>query len=88
MSPTRLHHVVIVAFPGLQSLDAVGPLEVFSSATRVAAGPGALAAATDVSLVSVDGGPVRSESGLELGTAPLPATGDGRPHRHPPAAWR
>ena len=33
-----MRHVVILAFPGLQSLDAVGPLEVFSAASRVVAG--------------------------------------------------
>jgi hypothetical protein len=36
----RHMNVVIVAFPGVQSLDAIGPFEVFASATRVAAGLG------------------------------------------------
>jgi transcriptional regulator GlxA family with amidase domain len=63
-------HVVIVAFPDVQPLDAVGPHEVFHGASR--------AAATDpgvpyrITLASAHGGPVRSESGLELGTVALP----------------
>jgi transcriptional regulator GlxA family with amidase domain len=44
---------------------------VFSSATRVAAGLGR-SGGYRVDLVSVDGGLVRCESGLQLGTAPLP----------------
>ena len=32
----KQRHVVIVAFPGLQPLDAVGPFEVFSGATLAA----------------------------------------------------
>lgn len=71
MPAARPRHVVIVAFDGVQSLDAVGPLEVFSSATRVAAGLGRNGGYR-VDLVSADGGPVRCESGLELGTTPLP----------------
>ena len=34
-------HVVIVAYPGMQSLDAIGPYEVFAGATRAAAMLGA-----------------------------------------------
>jgi transcriptional regulator GlxA family with amidase domain len=67
--------VAIVAFPGFQCLDAVGPFEVFAGATRAAAmlgRPGAYR----VVLCSAGGGPVRSESGLELGTVPLPDAGE------------
>ncbi len=74
MSATALRHIAILAFPGLQSLDAVGPLEVFSSATRVAAGLGRRGGYR-VSLLSVEGRPVRCESGLELGTTPLATVG-------------
>jgi transcriptional regulator GlxA family with amidase domain len=63
--------VVIVAYPGLQPLDVVGPYEVFVGATRVLAGSGR-SGGYQVTLASVGGTPVRSESGLELGTAPLP----------------
>jgi transcriptional regulator GlxA family with amidase domain len=63
--------VVIVAYPGLQPLDVVGPYEVFVGATRVLAATGQ-SGGYQVTLASVSGKPVRAESGLELGTAPLP----------------
>lgn len=65
--------IVIVAFPGTQSLDVVGPFEVFASATRVAQHDQSGAVGYDVSVVSVCGGTVTSESGLGLGAAVLPA---------------
>jgi transcriptional regulator GlxA family with amidase domain len=59
--------VTIVGFAGVQSLDVVGPHEVFSAATQ-------LGADYSVRLVSVDGAPVRAESGLQLlPDGPLPA---------------
>lgn len=67
----RERHVVIVAFDGVQPLDAVGPHEVFVGAGRAAASLGRTGAYR-VSLVSSGGGPVRAESGLQLGTAALP----------------
>jgi transcriptional regulator GlxA family with amidase domain len=68
-------HVVIVAFPGLQPLDAVGPCEVFSGANR-AAQAGGRAVRYQVTLASTDGQVVRTESGLELCTTFLPAPGE------------
>jgi transcriptional regulator GlxA family with amidase domain len=68
--PTSPRQVVIVAFPGLQSLDAVGPLEVFSTASQVAEHAGRRGYRT--TLVSAGGGPVVAESGLGLSTATLP----------------
>ncbi len=65
--------VVIVAFPGVQSLDVAGPFEVFAGAARAARACGR-AAAYAVQVVSVDGGPVTSESGLTFATQ---ATGPG-----------
>ncbi len=70
-------NVVIAAYPGMQSLDAVGPFEVFAGATRVVASRSARSRGYSVELVSVDGGPVRSGSGVELGTLPLPPAGRG-----------
>jgi transcriptional regulator GlxA family with amidase domain len=70
----RERHVVIVAFPGLQPLDAVGPHEVFAGASRVAptlGRPGGYR----VTVASPGGGAVRSESGLDLGTVPLAEVG-------------
>jgi transcriptional regulator GlxA family with amidase domain len=64
-------HVVIVAFEGLQSLDAVGPFEVFSTASQVAEHAGRRG--YEISLVSPTGGSVVAESGLGLATQPLPS---------------
>ncbi len=66
----RSRSVVIVAYPGMQSLDVVGPFEVFAGANRVAESTGT--AGYSVRLVSVEGGPVRSGSGLTVDTAGLP----------------
>src|SRR5580658_6115880 len=63
--------VVIVAFPGLQSLDAVGPYEVFAGAGRAARFVGRTGD-YQVSLVSTEGGALSAGSGLGLWTAPLP----------------
>ena len=66
--------MVIVGFDGMQSLDAVGPFEVFAGATLALRDPGAPdAGGYRVRLVSVDGGPVVCESGLSIDTEPLPA---------------
>src|SRR5271154_941747 len=71
VGPVQERHIVIVAFEGLQPLDAVGPHEVFAGATRAAATLGR-AGSYRVTLASPGGGSVRAESGLVLGTAPLP----------------
>ena len=59
----RERHVVIVAFDGVQPLDAVGPHEVFAGAGRAAASVGR-AGGYRVTLASRAGGTVRAESGL------------------------
>jgi len=64
---------MIVAFPGIQSLDAVGPFEVFASATRIVQHLRPTAHGYEVSVVSAHGGIVTSESGLGLYTTPFPA---------------
>ena len=64
----RTRNVVVVIYPGVQSLDAVGPSEVFAGATRVAAAHGS--AGYSVRLVSVGGRAVRAGSGLVLGGEP------------------
>jgi transcriptional regulator GlxA family with amidase domain len=71
----RERRVVVVAFPGVQPLDAVGPIEVFAGATRVAPTLGR-AGGYRVTLVSADGGTVWSESGIGLSTEPLPEAGE------------
>lgn len=62
--------VVIVAYPGVQALDVAGPFEVFAGAARASRSCGGTGS-YDVHLVSADGGPVASESGLTLSTRPL-----------------
>ncbi len=63
--------IVILAFPDVQPLDVVGPHEVFAGATRVLSANGQKGGYR-ITVASPDGRPVRSESGLELGTSPLP----------------
>ncbi|MER7758479.1 GlxA family transcriptional regulator [Streptomyces sp. NPDC097619] len=53
--------VVVVLFDGVQSLDVTGPVEVFSGADRTGRGPG-----YRIRTASLDGGPVRTCSGLRL----------------------
>ncbi len=74
-----IRRIVIVAFPGVQSLDVVGPFEVFASATQVAQHRRPTATGYDVSVVSLLGGEVTSESGLGLSTRPLPPAKGGSP---------
>jgi len=64
--------VVIVAYPGVLSLDVAGPFEVFAGARRAAEALGS-SASYAVTLVSSGGGPVPTESGLVLDTSPLAA---------------
>ncbi len=65
--------IVIVAFPGMQSLDVVGPFEVFAGASNaVDEGKSRSSSGYSVSLVSPTGKLVASESGLALATSPLP----------------
>ena len=53
--------VALIGYPGAQSLDIVGPLEVFSMANRLGA-----AAAYELILASPDGGTIVCNSGLQL----------------------
>jgi transcriptional regulator GlxA family with amidase domain len=64
--------VVIVAFDGLQPLDAIGPHEVFAGATSVLAAKKRPGAGYDLTIVSERGTPITTESGLQIVTAPLP----------------
>lgn len=66
-----IRNVVIVAFEGVQALDVTGPHEVFHGAGEVLARTGRPDDGYRISLLSVDGGPVRSESELELHTGEL-----------------
>ena len=64
--------VVIVAFDGMQPLDAIGPHEVFAGATAVLAARKKPAAGYHLTIVSRLGTPITTESGLQIVTAPLP----------------
>jgi putative intracellular protease/amidase len=62
--------VLMVGFPGVQALDLVGPFEVFTSASLAVAGNGK--AGYQPQLVSIDGQPVSTETGLTFAAAGLP----------------
>jgi transcriptional regulator GlxA family with amidase domain len=67
LTSTHPRLIVLVGYDGMQSLDLVGPLEVFSMANRSAAEP-----AYRVILASPDGGEIASHSGLRIaGTTAL-----------------
>ena len=63
--------MVILGFAGLQSLDVVGPSEVFAGADRVLDLLGRAGGYT-VALASADGRPVTAASGVALCTVPRP----------------
>ncbi|MER7516560.1 DJ-1/PfpI family protein [Streptomyces sp. NPDC126499] len=70
--------VLVVLFDGVQSLDVTGPVEVFAGAGRAAG----RRAGYPIRTASLDGGPVRSSSGLRLlpDTTLADAVADGPPH--------
>ena len=70
----RERHIVIPAFTGVQPLDVVGPNEVFAGATRLLEANGS-PHRYRITVAAPDGRAVRAESGLELGTVPLPDPG-------------
>lgn len=55
-----MRRVVIPAFAGVQALDVVGPVEVFSIATRLGAGD------YEIEIAGAGRAPVRTSSGLDL----------------------
>lgn len=70
--------VLVVLFDEVQSLDVTGPVEVFAGAARAVGAPGAYPIRT----ASLDGGPVRTQSGLRLlpDASLAEAVADGPPH--------
>ncbi|MGH9112268.1 MAG: GlxA family transcriptional regulator [Acidimicrobiales bacterium] len=64
--PAAPRSVVIVAFPHVQGLDVVGPLEVFAAANAHGADP-----AYATSIVSTSGGTISTSSGLGFATRSL-----------------
>ncbi|MET9803603.1 GlxA family transcriptional regulator [Streptomyces sp. NPDC006368] len=67
--------VLVVLFDDVQSLDVTGPVEVFAGAAHVSGDPGAYPIRT----ASLDGSPVRTQSGLRLAADSSLADAD-RPH--------
>lgn len=59
-------NIAVVAFAGVQMLDVTGPLEVFSSASRLLAHDGVADRAYHVEVLAETAGPVATSSGLEL----------------------
>lgn len=62
--------IKILAFPGVQALDLVGPFDVFASAGRVLETQGRDGYRPEV--ISLDGATAATDSGLSFGAAPLP----------------
>jgi transcriptional regulator GlxA family with amidase domain len=62
----RPRDVVIVVYPGVQSLDMTGPLEVFVGAHQLIAATGRSERGYRVTVASLDGSPLSTSSGLEI----------------------
>jgi transcriptional regulator GlxA family with amidase domain len=58
--------IAIVAYPGVQSLDVTGPLEVFAGAQRLIEADGRQQRGYHVCVLSPDGRPLRTSSGLTI----------------------
>jgi transcriptional regulator GlxA family with amidase domain len=67
-----MRRVTILALADTQSLDVLGPVEVFDAATRVVAGRGEQGGYV-VDVVTPGGGGVALSNGLRLSAAPLPS---------------
>lgn len=62
----RLRQIAILAFPGVQSLDITGPLEVFAGAQTLVEADGRVDRGYEVSIFSRDGAPLLTSSGLTI----------------------
>src|SRR3954468_21307505 len=62
---SRPHRVAMIAFPGVELLDVVGPLEAFANADALAARGGTYS----VTMVAKTVGPVSASSGLTVHAA-------------------
>jgi len=67
-----MRSVVVLGFPGVQALDLVGPFEVFTGATIYLASQGRIDDGYAVTLVSSNGDPATTGTGLALVAQPLP----------------
>jgi transcriptional regulator GlxA family with amidase domain len=64
--PSAPRQVAILVYPGVQSLDFAGPLEVFAGAQRLIEESGRRERGYEVELLSIDGGPLETSSGLTV----------------------
>ncbi|MFJ9824147.1 GlxA family transcriptional regulator [Streptomyces sp. NPDC101160] len=78
MTQRPVRSVLVVLFEGVQSLDVTGPVEVFVGGARAAGRPDAY----EIRTASLDGGPVRTHSGLRIlpDTSLADAVAGGAPH--------
>jgi transcriptional regulator GlxA family with amidase domain len=58
--------IAILAFPGVQSLDVTGPLEVFAGAQTLIEATGRTERGYELLILSRDGAPLRTSSGLTI----------------------
>ncbi len=61
-----VRNIVILAYPEVQSLDVIGPLEVFDHARQTTAAADSDKRRYDVTIVSRDGAPLHTSSGLTM----------------------
>jgi transcriptional regulator GlxA family with amidase domain len=59
-------HVAILVYPGVQSLDVTGPLEVFAGAQKLIESTGRDERSYEIRTLSRDGAPLRTSSGLTI----------------------
>ena len=64
--PRSPRQIAILVYPGVQSLDFTGPLEVFAGAQRLIEQSGRRARGYEIKLLSVDGRPLETTSGLTV----------------------
>ncbi|MEB3032387.1 GlxA family transcriptional regulator [[Mycobacterium] nativiensis] len=64
--------VVILGYPGIQSLDVFGPSEVFAGASLALLGAGRGGDGYEITVASIDGWPIATSSGPALATTALP----------------
>jgi transcriptional regulator GlxA family with amidase domain len=64
--PRSPRQIAILVYPGVQSLDFTGPLEVFAGAQRLIERSGRRERRYEIKLLSVDGRPLETSSGLTV----------------------
>jgi transcriptional regulator GlxA family with amidase domain len=65
-APSEPRQIAILAYQGVQSLDIAGPLEVFAGAQALIESSGRAERGYEVLILSRDGAPLRTSSGLEI----------------------